>query len=110
MRLISVIVGAENSKTRFNESATLLNYGFSNFESEKLVDNKNAIAKLTVLKGKQNSIDVYAKESFSAVVKKGDSSDYKIELNIAESVNAPTQEDMEVGEGKVVHYELKVNN
>jgi len=98
MRLISVIVGAENSKTRFNESATLLNYGFSNFESEKLVDNKNAIAKLTVLKGKQNSIDVYAKESFSAVVKKGDSSDYKIELNIAESVNAPTQEDMEVGE------------
>ena len=36
MRLISVIVGAENSKTRFNESATLLNYGFANFESRKL--------------------------------------------------------------------------
>ena len=37
MRLISVIVGAENSSKRFNECSELFNYGFSNFESKNLV-------------------------------------------------------------------------
>lgn len=90
MRLISVIVGAENSKTRFNESATLLNYGFANFESEKLVDCDNAIASLTVTKGKTDLVDVFAKESFSAVVKKGNKSGYEVSVDTVENVKAPT--------------------
>lgn len=101
MRLISVIVGAENSKTRFNESATLLNYGFSNFESEKLVDCQNPIANLVVFKGKEPCALAYAQESFCAVVKKGDKSGYKVDLKVKESVNAPTQENMIVGEAVI---------
>lgn len=97
MRLISVVVGAENSKTRFNETAKLFNYGFANFESEKLVDENSVIAKLEVLKGKVESVDVFAKESFSAVIKKGSKSGYDTKVEVETNIKAPTKENEIVG-------------
>ncbi len=91
MRLISVIVGAENSKTRFNESASLLNFGFKNFESQKLADVSKVIQNIPVLKGKIATIDVFASEDFSAVVKKGDVSNYQVDYEIEENIKAPTK-------------------
>ncbi len=91
MRLISVIVGAPNSKTRFNESATLLNFGFKNFESQKLADVTAVLKTIPVLKGKSDNIDVFASEDFSAVVKKGDQSNYQVDVEINENIKAPTK-------------------
>lgn len=98
MRLISVVVGAENSKTRFNESAMLFNYGFSNFDSEKLVDADVAVGQIKVSKGKQDAVDVYAGETFAAVVKKGDKSGYETSVEMKNSVSAPTHKGDKVGE------------
>lgn len=98
MRLISVVVGAENSKTRFNESAMLFNYGFSNFDSEKLVDADVAVGQIKVSKGKQDVVDAYAGETFAAVVKKGDKSGYETSLEMKNSVSAPTHKGDKVGE------------
>lgn len=98
MRLISVIVGAENSKTRFNESAKLFNYGFANFESQKLVDESVAISNLQVSKGKVDNVDVFAKESFSAVVKKGDKLGYETSVSVDGMIKAPAKKDDVVGE------------
>lgn len=102
MRLISVVIGAENSKTRFNESATLLNYGFSNFESQKLIDENVVLANVKILKGKSESVDVFAQESFSAVTKKGGKSDYETQINVENSVVAPTHAGDKVGEAVVL--------
>lgn len=98
MRLISVVVGAENSKTRFNESAMLFNYGFSNFDSEKLVDADVAVGQIKVSKGKQDAVDAYAGETFAAVVKKGDKSGYETSVEMKNSVSAPTHKGDKVGE------------
>ena len=97
MRLISVIVGAENSKTRFNESATLFNYGFANFSSEKLVNADEMIACLPISKGKQASVDVFASEDFSAVVKKGTKAGYDVSVEIVETIKAPMKKGDIVG-------------
>lgn len=97
MRLISVIVGAENSKTRFNESATLLNYGFKNFESQKLADVTAVLTEIPVLKGKNQTVKAYASEEFSAVVKKGDKSNYQVDTEFSQSVNAPIKAGTAVG-------------
>ncbi len=101
MRLISVIVGAPNSKTRFNESASLLNYGFSNFESEKLVDSDVAIARLPIIKGKTEETDVFANESFSAVVKKGDKLGFEVCVETNKAVKAPSKVGDVVGKAVV---------
>ena len=98
MRLISVVVGAPNSKTRFNESATLFNYGFANFESEKLVKTDTPISNVAISKGKIDAVDVFAQEDFSAVVKKGDTSGYEVSVEVEEKVKAPTKAGQQVGE------------
>lgn len=98
MRLISVIVGAENSKTRFNENATLLNYGFANFDSIKLVDENAPLGQIEILKGKTQTADIFALESFSAVVKKGGKSGYDTSLQTVTSTFAPTHKGDVVGE------------
>lgn len=98
MRLISVVLGAENSKTRFNESATLLNFGFANFESQKLVDSSVAIANVQVVKGKKESVDVFAEETFAAVTRKGSKSGYNTSVEIESSITAPTHAGDKVGE------------
>ena len=43
------------------------------------------------------NIDIFAKEGFWAVVKKGDKADYQITLENPEKVNAPTKEGDVVG-------------
>ena len=103
MRLISVVVGAENSKTRFNESSILFNYGFGNFQREQLVDVENALAEIPVLKGKVDSVKVYPQESFSAVVKKGDKLGYETDINITEKIGAPIKAGDKVGNVRVTH-------
>lgn len=97
MRLISVIIGAANSQTRFNECSKLFNYGFANFTNETLVDPNSPILNLPVNKGKIESVDIFAKDGFWSVVKKGDKADYQITLENPEKVNAPTKEGDVVG-------------
>ncbi len=101
MRLISVVVGAENSKTRFNESATLFNYGFNNFEAQKLVDSAVEIANLPVSKGKVDSTPVFASDDFTAVVKKGDKTGYEVSVETNEKVYAPAKAGDVVGTATV---------
>lgn len=101
MRLISVIIGAENSKTRFNESSLLLNYGFANFENRFLVDMTNPISNLPVSKGKIENCDVFANENYVAIVKKGDNLEYETTINLPNNLKAPLKVGDKVGTIKV---------
>ena len=97
MRLISVIIGAENSKTRFNESSLLLSYGFANFENKLLVDMNSPLQKVKVNKGKLDEVDVYGEENFSVIVKKGDNATYETNMEIPDAVKAPLKNGDVVG-------------
>lgn len=97
MRLISVIVGAESSKTRFNESALLFNYGFGNFESKHIVDCEKVLGEIAVSKGKTDSVKAYPKESFTAVVKKGEQTGYDTKVEMKKCTSAPIKKGDEVG-------------
>lgn len=91
MRLISVIIGAGNSQTRFNECSKLFNYGFANYTNEVILDVSKSVMNLPVFKGKSESVDLFASEGFSAVVKKGDNSTYELSFENPDSVKAPTK-------------------
>lgn len=98
MRLISVIVGAENSKKRFGECSELFNYGFANFEMKKIVSNSDIMATLPVSKGKIESVNVYAKEDFATIIKKGDTSEFEIKTHLPEKIKAGIEAEGKVGE------------
>lgn len=79
MQLISVVMGAKSSSDRFTYSANLLNYGFSNFKSEKLVDKEQMIDTNLKLKGCKNSIFCQPKDDLFVVQKQGSNNEYQIE-------------------------------
>lgn len=91
MRLISVIIGANNSQTRFNECSKLFNYGFANFENKNILDSSAIISSLPVDKGKIENIEVFAQNNYSVVTKKGIQSDYSVEFEIPNKVSAPVK-------------------
>lgn len=97
LRLISVIVGAPNSQTRFNECSKLFNYGFANYENKTLVSNQTELKTISVNRGKVNHVDVYAEEEFSAVVKKGSKDNFEITTQIPDCVSAPLANGESVG-------------
>ena len=97
MRLISVVIGAENSKTRFNECSKLFNYGFANFENKEIISLDKALQTINVNKGKTEKIDVFPAEAFSVVVKKGDKAEYDLSYEIPDKVNAPISKEQKLG-------------
>lgn len=97
MRLISVVIGAPNSQTRFNEASALFNYGFANFENKDII-NKDVILKtLSVSKGKINEINIYAKEDFSILTKKGEQDNVQIDYELPQTLKAPLSSGNKVG-------------
>ena len=102
MRLISCIVGAPNSQTRFNECSSLFNYGFSNFEIKKLLNQNDFVTTLPINKGKVDQVEVYPKENFSIVSPKGAECNYKVELDLPKEVFAPKKAGQKVGKALII--------
>lgn len=91
LRLISVIIGAQNSQTRFNECSKLFNYGFANYESREILSSELPLFNLPVNKGKIENVDIFANENFAVVMKKGEKAEYEVDFDNVNKVNAPTQ-------------------
>ena len=97
LRLISVIVGAQNSQTRFNECSKLFNYGFANFENKEIISNASPILTLPVNKGKQENVNLLANENFSMTVKKGSKAEYELTYETPKTISAPIKAGEKVG-------------
>ena len=97
-RLICVVIGAENSKTRNAEVSELFNYGFANFESRNVVTEGEAVEKsIAVSGGKKDTICGVAKSNVSVFGKKGSMQNIEKELNF-DKVFAPVRKGDKIGE------------
>jgi D-alanyl-D-alanine carboxypeptidase (penicillin-binding protein 5/6) len=97
MRLIGVVLGSKTGTIRFNETSKLLNYGFSNFENKQIVSRSEPLLEIEVLKSKIKSVPVYASEDYYGVVKKGESVDFAVSVDIPNKVKAPLASGDKVG-------------
>lgn len=98
MRLVSVVIGAENSDKRFASVKNMLNYAFANYESRKIVPaDKPLEQKLPVRGCKQKEISVCPERSLTVFAKKGEEVDAKAEIVLSE-VKAPFGPGTVVGE------------
>lgn len=98
MRLIGVVLNTDSEEQRREDSETLLNYGFRNFEIKTLYEKDEVIARLPVKRGQKREACLVAGGPVRAVVPRGDSS-YKIteELDLPDTVAAPVKEGDIVG-------------
>lgn len=71
-KLISVVIGAEDSKTRFAESKKLFSYGFANYKTEVVLKKGAHAFDAPVRKGASAVVACGAKEDLSVLQKCGD--------------------------------------
>ena len=96
-RLICVVIGAENSKTRNSEVSELLNYGFANYKTTYAVRSGEVVGEYSVSNGKTETVTVKAANDCTVFVKKGDGCEITLEPNINE-LSAPVKAGDKVGE------------
>lgn len=82
VELISVVLGAEDSKGRFKLSSDLLNYGFENFETKTLFDNSMLKDKMIKIKGLDRVTHLKAERDFTYVCKIGEDVNFSLNYNL----------------------------
>ena len=103
MRLISVVLGAENGKLRFAESSKLLNYGFDNFFNKKIVSEAEEIENSIKIKyGNVDNISVKSKEDIYLLCKKNANDKIEVKYDFFENIEAPVSEGDVVGKVYVI--------
>lgn len=97
MRLISAVIGASDSKSRFNEVSSMFNEGFNCYENRAVLDSSLPINNnIKVKGGKQKEIEVVAENSFYVLMKKGEKLDCEVEYSF-NNVTAPVSKGDVVG-------------
>lgn len=71
MRVVSVVMGAENTKVRNAMTMNLIDYAFNQYEPEKLYDKGEKVADLTLLHANDNQYNVVTSEPISLLHEKG---------------------------------------
>ncbi len=97
-RLISVVLGSERERDRFQASQTLLNYGFSFFESRKLYDAETAIVEPRIWKGQENRLPLGVTYPLYVTVPKGQAPQVSTTTIVQPHIVAPAQKGQAFGE------------
>ena len=97
MRLVGVVLGAENGKARFSETSKLLNYGFANFENKKVVDSDNFEVDVEISGGKEQMAKAKPSDDLVVLCKKRENEgDVSVETKL-DQVSAPMKAGDKVG-------------
>lgn len=103
MVLIGVILGGANSKDRFNEISSLLDYGFSGYVMVSPKVPEDLVKKVRVLNGMISETKVMPQVEGEFLIPKGKENGVACEVNIEEELTAPLNMGMKVG---TVKYKL----
>ena len=110
LRIISVVIGEENSKTRFNDVRNTFDYAFANYSMKDVLDGNNPLEERVVVSGaKKKEISIKPARKSSVLIKKGDNSKFTTEINIYEKLKAPLALGTTVGELIVFKDNIEVD-
>nr|WP_316621731.1 D-alanyl-D-alanine carboxypeptidase family protein [uncultured Ruminococcus sp.] len=96
LSLIGVVLGADSGKERFRDAATLLDYGFANFESKEL-GLEEELAPITVEGGMEDEVSISCEGVTGLTVPKGEGKGITQTVDIPESLTAPVRKGDVVG-------------
>ena len=101
IKLIAVVMGSSNSKTRVKDAAKLLDYGFANCVIYEDSDSIANLPELSVLQGMKKGINIEATQPFRYVFVNGESTEVTYKIECKEKIKAPVKKGQEVG---MIHY------
>lgn len=88
LSLVSVVLGAETSEDRFNLSVNLLDYGFANYQINKIKIDEKKIKAVKIKNGVVKSVKPAFPDGDSVLVKKG-TDNFTYDYRVKEKVEAP---------------------
>ncbi len=98
MRVISVVIGEENSKNRFDDVRAMFDYAFANYTTTPIYECGKALEeKVEVQGGKREKVSVYPARSAYAFGKKGEKANLTTEIQ-TDNTKAPIEKDGRLGE------------
>ena len=107
LRLVSVVIGAPNSKERFKGVSSMFNYGFANYYNKLIVDDVNPLdVEVNVIGGKKKTLSVVAENPLYIFSRKKERKSYEFSFEPIEKIVAPINKGFIVG--KLVVYENNV--
>lgn len=101
LRLIAVVLGAASGKERFQAASTLLDYGFSHFESAAAELPADAPLSLPVERGTAESVALTYTAPERCLMPKGESGTLQIALDLPQKLAAPIRAGETVGTVKI---------
>ncbi|KQO17460.1 D-alanyl-D-alanine carboxypeptidase family protein [Paenibacillus sp. Leaf72] len=90
LRIIAVVMGEPNTKTRNTEVSQMFDYAFAQYMTHPIIKEGDAMGKVHVEKGVVSELELVAPHAYSVLLKKGaNTSDIRYELKIDGSLKAP---------------------
>jgi len=96
-RLIVVVLGENDTNTRFAEVSKLLDYGFFNFGEITLAEKDKIAGEIPVVKGIDTKVECYVENDSTFLIKNDDKDNIKRVVKIKEELEAPIQKNSVVG-------------
>ena len=103
LSLVAVVLGCKSGTERFKDAASLLDYGFANYTTQKLALPKNARDDVQVEGGMVKTIKVECSDPGDMIVSRMATNKITSELKIKKKIEAPIKKGDRVGE---VNYYL----
>lgn len=105
MRLIAIVFGEPDSKTRNSEISKMLDFGFNVYSIENVLSKDTSIGKIKVIKGKEKYVDIVPVEDVNILHKKqAFKKEFSYNIKI-EKYDAPLMKGERIGK-----IEVKENN
>lgn len=101
MRLISVVLGTKDEKSRAEESLALLNHGFRTFETRRLYSAGQPLYTLPVWKGAERTLRLGLRNDLYVTVPRGQYKNLTATMNMKARIIAPVAKDQSFGTVKV---------
>ena len=108
-RLIAVGSGFKTKKLRSKESAKLLKWGITNFDTIKIVKKNKKLTELDVWHGKKKKIGVHVNSDIYKTIPKARKKYLKAVLEYDGPILAPIDKDQEIGKLKIFYKDELIN-
>ncbi|WP_084054279.1 D-alanyl-D-alanine carboxypeptidase family protein [Desulfonispora thiosulfatigenes] len=97
LRLISVVLGAQERRGNFRDAMTLFNYGFAGYKYQEFMKKGQEVGQINVDKGEQDFVTAVTKDNVGTIIAKGKDKNITKEIKLMSSIKAPVKKGDKVG-------------
>lgn len=108
LTLVGAVLGADKTSERFEISKELLNYGFSNYKINTVINKGENLGRVKVKKGVKEYVSVVSGDTYSLLTNKSDSDITDKKVVLPKNLNAPIQKGDMVGTVEILKGDKKI--